>query len=332
MNGNASTVAKRRLGRTDIEITPIGLGTWQFAQGKGFDRFVYECLPADVMDGIIKTALDGGINWFDTAEAYGWGRSEQCLAKSLTSAGAGDGDVVVATKWFPAMRTAASIGKTIVTRRKCLKPYSIGLLQVHQPIALSSVEAQMDAMADIVEMGLIKSVGISNFKESWMRRANAQLECRGLTLASNQVKVSLMNRRIETNGVLKAAKELGITIIAWSPLEMGVLTGKFHKDPSLLASRPAGRRMAMRRQMERSTELIAALEEIGEANGVSAAVVALSWLVNFYGDSVVAIPGATKVGQAEQNVTANELKLSSKEMTRIDELSQKFTRRAPLLS
>jgi aryl-alcohol dehydrogenase-like predicted oxidoreductase len=327
MAGTSSAAPKRRLGRTDIEITPIGLGTWQFAQGKGFDRFVYECLPPDITDGIIKTALDGGINWFDTAEAYGWGRSEQCLARSLQAAGAKDEDVVIATKWMPAMRTAASIGKTIVTRRRCLKPYSISLLQVHQPIALSSVEAQMDGMADVVELGLIKSVGISNFSESWMRRADAQLECRGLTLASNQVKVSLLNRRIETNGVLKAAKDLGATIIAWSPLEMGVLTGKFHKDPSLLEARPIGRRIVMRMQMKRSEELIKALEDIAEANGVSAAVVALSWLVNYYGDTVVAIPGATKVTQAEQNVTANELKLSSSEMSRIDELSKKFTKR-----
>jgi len=332
MSAATAATQKRRVGRTDIEITPIGLGTWQFAEGKAFDRFVYECLPEDVTDGIVKTALDGGINWFDTAEAYGWGRSERALARALQAARAADEDIVIATKWFPAMRTAASIGKTIVTRKTCLKPYSISLLQVHQPIAFSSVEAQMDAMADLVEFGLIRSVGISNFNEAGMRRADAQLECRGLTLASNQVKVSLLNRHIETNGVLKAAKELGVTIIAWSPLEMGVLTGKFHKDPNLLKSRPVGRRLVMRMQMARSTGLIGALEEIASANGVSPAVVALSWLVNYYGDTVVAIPGATKVSQAEQNVAANELKLTEREMATIDELSKKFTKKMPFVS
>lgn len=318
----------RRLGRTEIEISPIGLGTWQFAEGKMFDRFVYECLPSDVTDGIVKTALDGGINWFDTAEAYGWGRSERCLARSLQAAGASDGDVVIATKWFPSMRTAASIGKTIIARKQCLRPYSISLFQIHQPIALASVEAQMDAMADLVEFGLIRSVGISNFSAGWMRRANDALECRGLTLASNQVKISLMNRRIETNGVLQAAKELGVTLIAWSPLEMGVLTGKFHKDPSLLESRPVGRRQVMRRQIARSADLVGVLEQVAQANGVSASVVALSWLVNFYGDTVVAIPGATKVPQAEQNVAANDLKLSEAEMRRIDEASAMFKKRS----
>lgn len=329
MSNSSEGIRKRRLGRTEIEITPIGLGTWQFAEGKGFDRFVYEGLAADVTNDIVKTAFDGGINWFDTAEAYGWGRSEQCLARALSAAGIAKGEAVVATKWFPVMRTAESIGKTIIKRRHCLQPYGIDLYQIHQPVALASVKAQMDAMADLVELGLIRSVGVSNFREGGMRKAHAALASRGLPLASNQVKVSLLNRGIETNGVLKAAKELGITIIAWSPLEMGVLTGKFHKDPALLESRPIGRRMVMRVQMARSAGLIDALDEIGAANGVSAAVVALSWLVNFYGDTVVAIPGATKVSQAEQNVTANELKLSEHEMSRIDELSRKFRSRVP---
>ncbi len=326
---DTAAVLKRRLGRTDIEITPIGLGTWQFAEGKGFDRFVYDGLESQVTNDIVKTAFDGGINWFDTAEAYGWGRSERCLAQALSAAGIDDDDVVVATKWMPAFRTAQSIGKTIVKRRMCLKPYSISLFQVHQPIAFSSVKAQMDAMADLVELGLIRSVGVSNFHQSWMRRAHAALAARGFPLASNQVKVSLMNRSIETNGVLDAARELGVTIIAWSPLEMGVLTGKFHKDPSLLDSRPLGRRMVMRMQIEKSRDLIGTLEEIAAANGVSAAVIALSWLVNYYGETVVAIPGATKVSQAEQNVMANSLKLSEREMEAIEQASCKFKTKLP---
>jgi aryl-alcohol dehydrogenase-like predicted oxidoreductase len=317
-------VRKRQLGRTDIEITPIGLGTWQFAGGKGFDSLVWQDVPNDVTDEIVKKALDGGINWFDTAEAYGMGRSEARLAKALQASGASPRDVLIATKWMPLFRTAESIGKNIGKRRDCLNPYEVGLFQIHQPIALSSIKAQMDAMADLVDSGQIRAVGISNFPAPMMRRAHAALASRGIPLASNQVKVSLLNRHIETLGVLKAAKELGMTIIAWSPLEMGVLTGKFHQDPALLKDRPIGRRMFMRVKLEQSRRLVAALEEIAKANGVSPAVVALSWLVNFYGDKVVAIPGATKVSQVEQNIQANELKLSEREMARIDELSSKF--------
>jgi len=88
----------------------------------------------------------------------------------------------------------------------------------------------------------------------------------------------------------------------------------------------------MRMRMERSRDLIKALEEIAAANGVTAAVVALSWLVNFYGETVVAIPGATKVSQVEQNLQANELRLSESEMNRIDELSSRFRRLLPFRS
>lgn len=329
---SATTVAeygKRRLGRTDIEITPIGLGTWQLAGGKGFDSLIWQDVPNEETTNIIKTVLDGGINWFDTAEAYGMGRSEKRLSHALQAAGAGPEDVVIATKWMPLFRTAASIGKNIPRRRECLDPYPVGLFQIHQPIALSTITAQMDAMADLVDSGQIGAVGISNFPAPMMRRAHAALARRGIPLASNQVKVSLLNRRIETLGVLKAARELGMTIIAWSPLEMGILTGKFHQDPGLLKSRPIGRRIVLRIQLERSRRLVQGLEEIASANGVTPAVVALSWLVNFYGDTVVAIPGATKVSQVEQNVRANELKLSAKETARIDELSSRFRKLIP---
>jgi len=325
-NTALAEIQRRRLGHTDIEITPIGLGTWQLAGGKGFDSLVWQDVPNDVTDEIIGKALGGGINWFDTAEAYGMGRSERRLALALQQAGAGEEDILVATKWMPFARTAASLGRSIGTRQECLRPYPVGLLQIHQPIALASVKAQMEAMADLVDAGKIRAVGISNFPSPMMRRAHAALAARGIPLASNQVKISLLNRHIETNGTLKAARQLGMTLIAWSPLEMGVLTGKFHQDPGLLKSRPMGRQMFMRMRMERSRDLIKALEEIAAANGVTAAVVALSWLVNYYGETVVAIPGATKVSQVEQNLQANELRLTESEMIRIDELSSRFRR------
>ena len=324
-----SGTRKRSLGRTGIEITPIGLGTWQFAGGRGFDGLIWQDIPDDVTDEIVRKALEGGVNWFDTAEAYGMGRSETRLARALQAAGAADGDVLIATKWMPFMRTAASLRENIARRKDRLQPYSVGLFQIHQPIALSSVQAQMHAMADLVDSGQIRAVGISNFPAPMMRRAHAALARRGIPLASNQVKVSLLNRRIETLGVLKAARELGMTIIAWSPLEMGMLTGKFHQDPSLLKGRPAGRRMFLRVQLERSRRLVQILEEVAAANGVTPAVVALSWLVNFYGDTVVAIPGATKVSQVEQNLQANELRLSEREMARIDEASSRFRHLIP---
>jgi aryl-alcohol dehydrogenase-like predicted oxidoreductase len=138
---------------------------------------------------------------------------------------------------------------------------------------------------------------------------------RGLPLASNQVKYSLLDRRIEGNGVLEAARELGVTIIAYSPLEMGLLSGKFHRNRDLLRSRPFGRRFSLRRKVERSRPLLTALEGIAASHGVTTAQVALNWLVSFHGDSVVAIPGATRPAHAEESATEelNQIDLLTRE-------------------
>lgn len=213
----------RTLGRSGIAVSPIGLGCMQFSQGQGLIGGMMRNLDQATVDAIVRTSLDGGVNWFDTAELYGGGRSEQALAAALLANQKRDGDVVVATKWNPFLRGAASIGGTIGARKQALAPFHIDLHQVHQPLSFSSVESQMNAMADLVAAGEVRAVGVSNFSERAMRAAHAALTKRGLTLASNQMQYSLLARGIERNGVLAAAKELGITIIAYSPLAQGLL-------------------------------------------------------------------------------------------------------------
>jgi aryl-alcohol dehydrogenase-like predicted oxidoreductase len=313
---------KRRLGRTDIEITPIGLGTWQFSEGQGFHKYMWAGISAETTNSIIKTALSSGISWFDTAEIYGNGRSEKGLSCALKAAGQNNGDVVIATKWWPLMRRASSIRNTIDERLSCLEPFAIDLYQVHNPYSFASIGTQMNAMADLVEAGKIRSIGVSNFSAKMMRKAHAALARRGIPLASNQVKYNLLARDIEDNGVLDAAKELGITIICYSPLEMGLLSGKFHNDPSLLRSRPRGRRNAIGKKIEASRPLIEVLGKIAEAHGATVSQVALSWLVNFSGDTVVAIPGASKPKHAEESAGAMKIALTSDEMERIDHVSR----------
>lgn len=281
-------------------------------------------ISQETMNAIIKTALDGGINWFDTAELYGGGRSEQGLSNALQAAGTADQDVLVATKWFPILRTARNIPKTIKNRQHFLSPYSIDLYQIHQPIGFSSPEDEMNAMADLVEAGKIRTVGVSNFNAERMRRAHAALAKRGLPLASNQVQFHLLHRNIETNGVLETAKELGITIIAWSPLASGILSGKFHKNPDILEQTPFGRRTRLKRQLEKSQAIIDVLDEIAADHQVTAAQVALNWLINFHGETVVAIPGASKVYQAEEAAGVMRFELTDSELARIDEVSQPF--------
>jgi aryl-alcohol dehydrogenase-like predicted oxidoreductase len=315
---------KRSLGKTNIQITPIGLGTMEFSGGGGLLGLVFPVIPQEEKNAIVKAALDGGINWFDTAEMYGGGVSERSLATALKAAGAPDDQVVVATKWFPLLRTANNIPRTIHHRLRFLDGYSIGLYMVHQPLSFSSPEAEMRAMADLVAAGKIRSVGVSNFSSDRMRRAHKALQERGLPLAVNQVRYSLLHREIETNGILDAAKELGVTIIAYTPLASGLLTGKYHKNPELLRRQPGFRRGMMQRGLEASRPLIVAMEEIAARYGATPAQVALNWVIHFQGETVVAIPGATRVHQAQESAGAMRFRLSADELACLDELSRAF--------
>jgi aryl-alcohol dehydrogenase-like predicted oxidoreductase len=314
----------RKLGKTDILVTPVGLGVMELAGGGGLLGHVFPVIPKEEKNAIIKAALDGGINWFDTAEMYGNGISEQSLATGLKAAGISDKDVVIATKWFPIFRTAGNIPHSIENRLRFLDPYSIANYMVHQPYSFSSPEAEMNAMADLVEAGKIRSVGVSNFNPGRMRRAHAALAKRGLPLAVNQMYYSLLHREIETNGVLETARELGVTITAYTPIERGLLSGKYHKNPGLLSRMSGFRKAMMQRNLERSRPLIDAMDEMASKYDATIAQVALNWVINFNGEIVVTIPGATKVKQAEEAAGAMKFRLTDDDMARLDVVSRKL--------
>src|ERR1039457_3182322 len=197
---------RRKLGRTQIEVTAMGLGCWQFSAGRGMAGRFWEALPQDAVNSVVAVSLRRGINWFDTAEMYGRGASERALAAALLAAGKANGDVVVATRGMPPFRTAGSIKTTIGERLRCLAPFAIDLHQVHQPLGFSSVDSEMDAMADLVAEKRIRAVGVSNFNPARMRRAREALAARKIPLASNQVRHSLLNRRVGSDGTVAAAR------------------------------------------------------------------------------------------------------------------------------
>jgi aryl-alcohol dehydrogenase-like predicted oxidoreductase len=315
-------IKKRLLGKTNIQVTPIGLGVMELSGGGGLLGAIFPIIPQEDKNAIIKAALDGGINFFDTAEMYGMGVSEQSLAAGLKAAGKTDAEVVIETKWFPFLRTAGNIPHSIANRQHFLGGYTISNFMVHQPWSFSSPEAEMNAMADLVEAGKIRSVGVSNFSPARMRRAHAALQKRGLPLALNQVYYNLLHRNIETDGTLAVAKELGITIVAYTPLERGLLSGKYHKDPTLLPHMSVVRRKMMARNLERSRPLVNAMDEIAAKYQVTIAQVALNWLINFNGETVITIPGATKPRQAAEAANAMSFRLSDSELARLDELSR----------
>ena len=314
----------RSIGATGIQVSPIGLGVMQFSGGAGFFGAAFPVMTQEEKTSLVKTALDGGINWFDTAELYGFGQSERNLSQALQSLEVKKGSVVVATKWWPLFRTARNIPHSIADRLKDLSPYPIDLYYIHQPFSLSSVEAVMDAMADLVMAGKIRSVGVSNFSADRMRRAYAELDKRGLKLAANQVHYNLAHRQIETDGTLQAAKELGVSIVAYTPLGYGLLTGVYHKNPGLLKQKSSFRRSSLQNQLEATRPLVTAMEEIAAKYDAKVSQVALNWLVNFHGDTVLAIPGATKTSHVAQNAGAMKFILSGEELDRLDRLSAGF--------
>ncbi len=313
----------RKLGHSDLEVSPVGLGVMQFAGGSGAFQSLFPAIPEEERVEIVKTALEGGINWFDTAELYSAGKSEKYLAGALDELGEASQKAIIATKWSPYLRFAGNIKKTIQERLDKLNPYPIGLYQIHNPKSFSSPNAEMNAMADLVEGGKIRAIGVSNFNPDQMRKAQETLEKRGLGLASNQIQYNLLNRQIEFNGVMETARDLKISLIAWAPLASGILTGKFHKNPEVLARMPAVRRKRSEKQLESSLPVIGVLDEIASKYGSEPAQVALSWLIN-QGQDIVAVTGASRVGHVLEGIGAMKLQLSEEDITRLDQVSRKF--------
>lgn len=321
MTTREATDLRTRLGETDTWLSAIGLGTWQFSQGRGLvGKFWPRLAPALVLS-IVEEAINHGIDWFDTAEVYGGGRSEEVLAEALDDLKVDHEAVAIATKWWPLMRTAQHLERSVQDRMTALRNRPITLYQIHQPYSRSSIAQQMQSLARLLDAGLIRNAGVSNFSASQMVEAHRALRAHGHTLASNQVRYHLLDRRIETNGIMSAAQDMGISLIAYSPLAQGILTGKFHgqKDP------PQGfRRLDPHfhaNYLTRTKPLIAALTEMAETYGVTPAQVALNWVITRPNTSVLAIPGATRVSQASQNAGAIGWILSLSDRQALDHLS-----------
>ena len=315
----------RKLGNTDLLLSPIGLGTWQFSKRKNLaGKFWPELSDSDSFD-IVRTSYENGVNWFDTAELYGNGESERTLVRAFKYAGIKDENVAIATKWSPIFRTAGSILKTIDARQEALDGFTISLHQIHTPHSFSSIRKEMEAMATLADQRKIKYIGVSNYSANQMRKAYQELNRRGYVLASNQVKYNLLDRKIEFNETMKVAKELGIAIIAYSPLAQGLLTGKYHDNPESIRSEKGLRKLLSsfkQKGLDKSRPLVDLLRSIAQKHGITPAQVALNWVINFHGQHVFAIPGAKNTEQAKSNAVAMKIELSQDEMNKLDEVSR----------
>jgi aryl-alcohol dehydrogenase-like predicted oxidoreductase len=316
----------RPLGRSEMMVTPIGLGCWQFSKQQNMAGKFWPTLEDDIINQVVSLSLEGGINWFDTAEVYGNGASEKALSAALQLAGKKSGEVIIATKWWPMLRFASNIRKSIYKRIELLDPYPIDLYQVHQPWGFSNEKSEMKVMAEILEKKLIKNIGVSNFSAEKMKNAWETLDKKGIPLATNQMRYSLLDRKIESNGVLDMAKKLGISIIAYSPLAQGIVTGKFHENPDLLKNIGLRKHSSLFKPegLKKSLPVIKLVKELADKYNVTSSQIALNWLIHFHGETIVAIPGATKANHVRENTGTMVFRLSDEDMAKLDRASAIF--------
>lgn len=303
------------LGKTGIQVSALGVGAWAWGDRMfwGFGRGYSD---SDVRSAF-EASLAAGANFFDTAEVYGGGRSERYVGSFLPGLSQ---KVVIATKFmpFPWRLKGSALKRALHGSLERLQLEYVDLYQVHWPFPPIPIETWAEALADVVQEGRAKAVGVSNYDERQMRRAFATLAKRGVPLASNQVEYSLLDRRVETSGLLNACQELGITLIAYSPLGKGALTGKYTPENLMPGVRS---RQYHRAYLEKIQPLIRLLREIGREYGKSPSQVALNWCIC---KGALPIPGAKNAKQAQENCGALGWRLTAAQVNALDEESARL--------
>jgi aryl-alcohol dehydrogenase-like predicted oxidoreductase len=295
-----------------LHAVEFGLGAWQWG-----DRLIWQygqkygdedCREA------FEVSLESGIRFVDTAEVYGSGRSERLLGQFLKET---DQPVLVATKYFPFpwRLQKKSLIRALRGSLERIGVESVDLYQIHQPYSLLPIENLMEAMAEAVKEGLTRTVGVSNYNQTQMLRAYSALARKDVPLAANQVTYSLLNRESEKNGLLARCKELGVRLIAYSPIEKGLLTGKYTAENPP----PGVRGQRYNNLLPKIGPLLKLMTEIGqEHGGKSKTQVALNWCIS---KGALPIPGAKNAKQAEENAGALGWKLTEEEVAKLDEAS-----------
>lgn len=310
---------KTFLGKSNLRVPRMGVGAMVWGDPKGLARLHPAKTAYGGAHGIeeerraVEVSIEAGVNLFDTAAMYSMGAAERRLGELTRGK-----DVLIATK-FPSGFSfkVEEFPKELEMSLRRLERDMIDLYQHHFPNAKISIPKLMDQLANAVEAGKVKAVGVSNYSAEQMKEAHAALAKRGIPLASNQVEYSLLNRQPEVNGVLDACRELGITLIAYTPLAGGRLTGKYTAQ-----NRASGffRRVLpqySRKALDEIQPLIKLLREIGERYSKTPSQVALRWLIE--NPLVLPIPGAKNGKQAMENAEALKFSLTDEEVRALNE-------------
>ena len=295
-----------------LHAIEMGLGAWQWG-----DRMIWQYGhgygDAEIQQAFLAS-LNEGVRFIDTAEIYGNGRSERLLGQFLKET---DQPVLIATKFlpFPWRFGKSAIVRALKGSLARLGVESVDLYQIHWPTPLMSIDTMMEGLAECVKSGLTRTAGVSNFSQTQMVAAYSSLARHNIPLASNQVHYSLLNRTVEKNGTLARCKELGIRLIADSPIEMGLLAGKY----SVESPPPGARGRNYSSLLPKLGPLLKLMTEIGQDHGGKSNVqVALNWVIC---KGALPIPGAKNAIQAQENASALGWRLTDEEFARLDEAS-----------
>lgn len=332
-------IEMRNLGKSDVVIPAMGVGTMLWTPSKPE-------LEEEIM-GIYTTCIDNGLNFFDTAEIYGNGKSERILGKCIKKDGR---PVMIASKFAPPSKMIPTpVKRTTVSAdspRALMEALDgslsrlgvdyLDLYQMHAPPKINSIKDYMDVMAEAVEAGKVRAVGVCNFSEKQIQEAHLALAEHGIPLASAMVGYNILRRWPETNGVFTTCKEYGISVIPYAPLAEGILTGKYrigekkvsvgyvatlyfgHLDITKertdsgsfihrLFSKP---RELSKKKIE---PLFKAMDEIANTHEKTLAQVAINWLLTNDEVCVIPIPGMKNIRQVNDNLGALGWRLTEEE-------------------
>lgn len=314
------------LGKTGVLVSELCLGTMTFG-GKGYWQAIGQ-LPQDEANQIVKTAIDSGINFIDTANGYSEGLAETILGESLKKLGISHQEVVIATKVRLRMGAGANqiglsrlhIMDSVNDSLKRLQLSHIDLLYIHGVDPITPLEETMRGLEDVVRSGKVRYIGISNHPAWMVMKANSYAEKMGWTkFVASQNYYTIAGRDIEREIIPMALSE-GVSIMPWSPLAGGFLSGKYTRKNEIAGNSRRDSFDFPPINKEKAYDIIDLMAEIGNQHQVSVATVALNWVIKQPGVTSTII-GAKTLEQLNDNLKAVSLELTPDDMKRLNDAS-----------
>lgn len=316
----------KSLGNTGVLVSEICLGTMTFG-GSGYWKAMGE-LQQNAVNDIVKTALDNGINFVDTANVYSFGESERLLGQSIKSLGLSRDDLVIATKVRGRMgegKNQVGLGRLQIMQQlegslKRMQVDHVDLYQIHGFDPITPLEETMRGLEDVVRSGKVRYIGCSNLAAWQVMKANGIADKYGWSkFISTQNYYSIAGRDLE-NELVPMVLDQQMAILPWSPLAGGFLSGKYTRD-----NKPEGdsRRLGFDFppvNQERAYDIIDAMKPIADAHGVSVARIALAWVLAKPGVTSVII-GAKNTDQLLDNIKAVDVSLTTEQLDQLDAIS-----------